>query len=238
MNENKVRIKVKPKKDVEDSNVLKIKPKICSNTSNVNLEYYVISSDFSPSLPLLEETFDVFDLLKQKNALDIESKIVFNLAKPSPINPTFGDHHSSPNSVVSQKLADIISSFNIDNIQMLPSVIVDDDGATYENYYLVHIYNYIDCLDKTRSIIEIDNSTKSTSIKKMRLSSMTLNKIDLPKRLIFKLEEIPHLKIYHKSIVDAITSSEITGLKFYTIKDWYDGMQFDSFLKNKTIHTF
>ncbi len=209
----------------DDSKSLKI--------TNINADYFVLSTDFAPEHALLEEDDELANLLKKNNEIEqSENPIILNIARPYPKKIEICDYHSSPNAVISSKVVSVLCSFKtIYGIQLLPCSIADNDGNIYENYFLMHIYNNIDCIDYKRSELDIRKKTKSKSIKKLRLNNVALNKINITERMIFRPEGAEHLKIFHKSIVEAIEKTEIVGLKFYNIKEYYDGIQFDSFFK-------
>lgn len=201
--------------------------------SNINSDYFILSSDFEATHPILEEDDELARALRKDTMLDdVKEDIVLNIAKPYPKKIEMCDYHSSPNAVISAKVVTVLCSFKtIYGIQLLPVNIADNDGNMYPNYYLMHIYNNIDCIDHKRSTFDVNDRTQSKSIKKLRLNNVSLNKISLSDRLIFRPEGARHLKIFHKSVVEVIEKSDIVGLRFYNIKEYYDGVQFDSFFK-------
>lgn len=209
----------------DDSRTIKV--------SNINSDYFILSSDFEPEHPILEEDDELARLLRKDGMIDdIEKDIILNVAKPYPKKIEVCDYHSSPNAVISAKIVTVLCSFKtIYGIQLLPVTIADNDANMYPNYYLMHIYNNIDCIDHKRSTIDVNQKTQSKNIKKLRLNNVSLNKVSLSERLIFRPEGARHLKIFHKSIVEAIEKADIVGLRFYNIKEYYDGIQFDSFFK-------
>ncbi len=204
--------------------------------SNINADYFVLSSDFAAVHPILEEDYDLTTLLKKDIMLtdeETERQIVLNVARPYPKKIEICDYHSSPNPVISTKVVTALCSLKtIYGIQLLPCTIVDHESNEYQNYYLMHIYNQIECIDYKRSEFKVNEKTGSKTIQKIRLNNVSLNKISITNRLVFRPEGAKHLKIFHKSVVEAIQRAEVVGLKFYTMKDYYDGVQFDSFLKN------
>jgi hypothetical protein len=60
----------------------------------------------------------------------------------------------------------------------------------------------------------------SYSIDRFTLDKEVLGKIPLEERLIFRLEEDETMKLYHKSIVDAIMAVNPTGVQFTKVEDW------------------
>jgi len=75
------------------------------------------------------------------------------------------------------------------------------------------------------SISKIDGEIRN--VMRFFLDTDALAKIPLEKRLVFLLEEDMPKQIYHKSVVDAIMSVNPTGVGFYQIPEWYEGIQFD-----------
>ena len=131
------------------------------------------------------------------------------------------DFHRSPYTIVSKKIYDVLCKINIEGVQHIPAAIIGKKDERYENYYYVHICNYISALDKEKSIYKWDNFINTADIEKLYIDKTVLEKIPLEKRLVFKLKENPIFEIYHKSIVDKIMETKPEGIHFSGILGWH-----------------
>ena len=131
------------------------------------------------------------------------------------------DFHRSPYSVVSQKIYDVLCKINMEGVQYIPAAIIGKKDERHENYYYLHICNYIGALDKEKSICKWDKTANTADIEKLYLDKAALEKIPLEKRLVFKLKENPVFEIFHKSVVDQIMETKPEGIRFGGILGWH-----------------
>ncbi len=190
-------------------------------------EYYLIGSDNTPSVPSLKQGDGTRSLmfLIRETPIELSYPLKLCFRKPIPRKPRMVDYHSLPDSVFSQKIADVLQPMNIEGLQLVPTTVVGNDGAEYENYYIAHIYKHISCMDMYNSkytISPLDGDV--TDIRRFFLDKEKLAKIPLEKRLIFLLKEDIAKRIYHKSIADAIMATNPVGIQFYPIQEWYEGI--------------
>jgi hypothetical protein len=61
----------------------------------------------------------------------------------------------------------------------------------------------------------------------MVLDTTTLSKIPLKDRLCFRLGELFTHQLFHKSIVEKITETNPTGIRFIKVEDYNVGSAFD-----------
>lgn len=54
-----------------------------------------------------------------------------------------------------------------------------------------------------------------------------LKTIPLEGRLVFFLSENGVKQFFHKSVVDVIMATNPEGLRFYNVREWKEGMQFN-----------
>jgi hypothetical protein len=132
------------------------------------------------------------------------------------------DYHTSPYSVISKKIYDALCNINIEGVQYIPATIIGKKDERYENYYYVHIYNYLSVIDREKSIYEWDDFIKVASpIDKLILDKKLLEEIPLEKRLVFKLKENNTFELFHKKIVDAIMETKPIGIRFSGVLGWH-----------------
>jgi hypothetical protein len=89
--------------------------------------------------------------------------------------------------VISNNLYNILSVMDIQGIQFIPVTLVENDVVKYTDFWYVHIYNF--------------------------LSEDEINKIDLEKRLVFKLKGKNGYFLFHKSIMEKIIVVNPVGVK-------------------------
>ncbi|WP_029904951.1 imm11 family protein [Prevotella sp. 10(H)] len=146
--------------------------------------------------------------------------------------PEMMDYHTDGvYEVVSDKIFSVFEPLKIEKIQLVSSSICDKIGGTllYKNYYYLHVYNYIQCLDKKLSdIVMLDEELGIImAINKIVLDKGVLSSIPLEKRLIFRLKESERYVLYHGSVVRKIMESNPSGLRFVKVEDYNQGSAFD-----------
>lgn len=193
-------------------------------------DYYLIGSDNTPSIPLLRPGDDMDDMfLMEDFPVELpDSPLELCFRSPVPAKPRMADFHLMPSSVFSQKIYEVLQPMNIEGMQLIPATVIGKKGEEYENYWIAHIYNKIECIDREHSAYEIsplDGWVKN--IRKLFLDTDKLAKTPLEKRLVFLPKEDRSKRIYHKIIVDAIMAINPIGVKFYPILQWHEGIQFE-----------
>jgi len=189
-------------------------------------EYYRVHRKNDNTIPLLDSDEDCPIYLSQKEPIENPKLMLFQFGDPVPKNPRMADYHSSPHSVISKKIYDVLSPLDIYGIQLLPARIRGNDDEEFSNYWAIHIYNKIKCVDAALSDCVI-KTIRLFKVKKLVFDKQILGSIPLNKRLIFRLGEDSSYQIFHKSIVDSIMSVNPEGIKFTNIEDWTDGSFFN-----------
>jgi hypothetical protein len=132
--------------------------------------------------------------------------------------------------LVNDELREEMKHFEIDYFQLYPSVIIDDEGEYHENFWLLHVYEKLDCLDFDRCVIDdYDPEARKHDVDKYYLSDSALSAIPEERRLIFRPEKA-HMgyTFVHQKIVDIFNSQGVDSLRFIKVSDWEMGMQFES----------
>ena len=186
-------------------------------------EYYLIGGDGDTSTPLLAPDEDQpLRILHKEMPYESLEPIRLRFNNPIPRNPKMRDYHSLPYSVVSKKVRDVLVPMDIYGVQLIPAIIRNElDGSVYQDYYIIHVFNQIECLDREKAeYTECDITIgRIGEIQKLVLDQQKLNSLPLEERMIFYLKEDISKRIYHKSIVDAVMAIEPDGLKFGKIED-------------------
>jgi hypothetical protein len=193
-------------------------------------DYYLLLAANEHSIPSIIQNSDSdLDLDLEEGHLDEIDLIEFEFDEPYPKKPKMADYLDGGGiGVISEKIIDIVKPLNIYQVQLVPAVISNPRNNEIYNYYYLHIYNYINCLDKNKSVFEGDEELETVNIiEKMVLDTTVLAKIPLEERLIFRLGELYTHQLFHKSIVDKIMESKPSGIRFVKVEDYHIGSAFD-----------
>lgn len=193
---------------------------------SVNTEYYVIGRANNNNHPLLGWGQSSLPFNKGK-PVQVTEPIKLVLGPPIPDHPVMADYHSLPRPVIGKKIKDVLEPLNIDGIQLVPAKVdARDKGLGVLDYWLVHVFNEIECMDKDKSISTYDSLGDASDIKKLVLSETELNPIPLDMRLIFRLAECSPTHLFHQSIVDKILAVKPEGVRFIRVDQWSHGSSF------------
>ena len=149
---------------------------------------------------------------------------------PLPDKPEMGDFHSCAyKAIVSETIKNIINLINLKEVQFIPATICNQAGEIVEGYYIIHIYHFIQAMDKEKSDWEEDddNPERAFSIDELVLDNEKLDKIPLEDRLVFALKEHPLTTVYHRSVIDKILALQPTGLGVYCLAEWNGSNPFE-----------
>ena len=194
-------------------------------------EYYVVFPQITADVPRVTVSSDleVNLALKIKHPLNEISFIEFEFREPYPKKPKIVDYFTNGGfGTISEKLNQVLEPLNIKGIQLIPATVDNPKSREiYKNYYFLHIYNYLNCLDMDKS-----NYTKSLIgtirvIEKIVLDTAVLSKIPLEDRLIFRLGELYTFSLFHQSVVEKIMAVNPEGLRFVKVEDFNEGSAFD-----------
>ena len=184
-------------------------------------DYYVIEITNDSNYPLLTvkqggEYQESEEFIQNPDIME------YRLAKPVPSKPVMADYHSSPYSVVSKKIGNELAKLNLKEVQLIPATITGKNDEQHEEYFFLHIYNYIVALDRQKSIYKWDDFLEEANpIEKIVLSEEALKAIPLEERLVFRLRENFMFELFHKSIVDAIMATNPEGIQFTKVEDYH-----------------
>lgn len=184
-----------------------------------DFEYYRVHRKNDKTIPLLDPDSGCPRYLSKKVPIEDPELMVFKLGQPVPKAPKMADYHSSPNSVISKKIYDVLSPLKIEGLQLLPSTIRVNDDEVYSNYWAMHIYQRIQCINAAKSDCVIDDISLGY-VKKLVLDHDALKAIPLKNRLIFRLQEDRSYELFHASVVDAIMKVNPEGIRFTNINEW------------------
>ncbi len=194
--------------------------------TNYNEEYFYLDST-GDSFPMIQyaagnicDSMELFDDI----VLDTNEVRYLCFAKPIPRSPKLADFHflqeNSP--AISERLKQVLESFNLKSVQFLPAVIRDKSDTEHSGYYIIHVLNLIKCMDKENSEWEPDDDDEEQAfdVEKLVLDNEVLDKIPLEERLVFALWE-NHMKVlFHYSVVEKLLEVTPTGMTIYRLSKW------------------
>jgi len=192
---------------------------------DLNDEYYVLEPDNNNSFPMIGAS------IRPKSLGEVvrgEYSLNLYLDDPVPQKPEFVDFHTSGSApVVSKAMKDLLEPLGIFGIQFLKGTKGDVIEDLELDYYLLHIYSRIVCVDRKKSDIDEDEKGGYVSdVKSLIIDSEALLKTPEKNRLIFKVREYGVIQLFHKTIVDVIESAGLKGLRFIPVKKWNDNAAF------------
>ncbi|MCI5058725.1 MAG: hypothetical protein MRY83_21615 [Flavobacteriales bacterium] len=189
-------------------------------------DYYVILSSNEPSVPLLNEDDEGPRYFHKKVEIENPELMKFKIGHPIPKKPVLADYLSTPSSVISKNIFNVLEPLNISGVQLIPAVIRDQiNDKLHKDYWALHIINRIQCIDPVLSDCEIQKRTIAY-VKKIVLDKKALEEIPLEERLVFRMKEHSSKQLFHTTIVDIIMSVNPTGIRFIPIEDYNDGTLF------------
>ena len=192
---------------------------------NSEFNYFRVHRSNDDQIPLLNSDDDCPQYLSKKKSIENPELLLFKFGEPIPRKPKMADYHSSPKSIISKKIFDVLEPLKIEGIQLLPAQIRGKNDDVYSDYWAIHVYNRIRCVDPDLSDCTIDTFNLE-DVNKIVLDEKILSKIPLSKRLVFRLEEDTAFQLFHSSIVDIIMKTNPEGVQFTNINNWHEGSFF------------
>ena len=192
----------------------------------INQDYFVIESGGSNNYPLLEWDQKA-GMFRKGKPVTVTEPIKLRLGAPVPAQPEMVDYHELPEPVVGKRIKNLLEPMDIFGIQLIPARIPVENEIY--NYWLLHVFNEIICVDREKSILEIDEDDGGIlDIAQLVLDEKILQEIPLEKRLIFVLRESTSTYLFHRSIKDAIMALDPApkGVQFFCANVWGSGAVF------------
>lgn len=192
-------------------------------------EYFVIEAENNKPYPMFAWDQSIGDYGLGHPVQAESEPIQFIFGDPIPENFEWADYHVAPQPVFSTRLASVVQPLDLLGIQFVPAKVSGSNGpfAVIHDYWFVHIFNRIACLDKNQSEFDSYDDGNIFSIDELVLDEDVLNKIDEKDRLLFELAEKTSVLIIHKSLKDIIESIHSTGIRFFPVSQWNSDSAFD-----------
>ena len=194
-----------------------------------NEEYYIVFDNYNDEtlyLSPLQKTFDR-NYTYTKAIMGQDPFFFENAYKDKDLlnsiqRPIKNAHLNLNYPIVSDKIKDDINNFKIDNFQLYPTIIIDDNGDFYDNFWFFNIFNKTNVLNLKRCII--DDYDKRHDIDKYYLDSNKLDIIPEEQRLVFIPEKASGAPVFlHQKVVDIFNKHKVDTLKFIRVSEWEMG---------------
>ena len=182
-------------------------------------KYYRIFS-VGANVPTIKDKSSIGYLYDRSIEIEGEVTMRFDFSEPIPRNPVLADYLSSPKTVFSQKIYEVLKPLDIKNIQWLPAIIEGLNGEEYADYWGLRILKKRECLDRELSDCEFE-TFGLWDVKRLVIDKKKLENIPLEERLIFIMGEHSY-DLFHESIVEKIMSVNPTGLRFVDLEHFND----------------
>lgn len=177
------------------------------------------------------------EVLKETEELNISRPIKFitdnqELKKEYGIGEVLGDlHRCMSGFVISTKVKDHLIRLPNRNIQYIPAIIIDINQKWHENYWYMHIYDELECLDAVNATVEEYKELPDDApldVIDYSLDGKVLNDIPEKERMLFRLggNVYETRTLVHNDLVNWIRESHLTGFRFFRVDEFEDGMQF------------
>ncbi|GHV96797.1 hypothetical protein AGMMS50293_31170 [Spirochaetia bacterium] len=167
-------------------------------------------------------------LIHSNNILEMSVPVEFEFNIRMGGGATLGDYHDYPPDkvmVFSSRIIGLLQSMNISNLQFIPARIYKHKpkDTFSDDYSILHILKKIKCLDKEKSIWKAGFEGEVVGISSLVLDEKSLKNFPLNERLIFQLDEKPHIILFHKSIAEKINLLDPKGIYFYDLATFCSG---------------
>jgi hypothetical protein len=187
-------------------------------------DYFVIMRAGPSSYPLLE--WDEYRVgFVRPLPVKVTAPVKLRLGAPVPRAPVMVDYHSLPEPVVSERIKGTLESLDLFGMQLVPAdVKVKADDV--RRYWLLHVFNWIACIDRQRSVCKFDSDGDALGISKLVLDEKVLEAIPPERRRAFVLSESPSVYLFHQSVVEQVLALQPEGLRFIRVDQWNDSAGF------------
>ena len=199
--------------------------------NELDKEYYVMSMDGANNHPMLAwGSIDFAPFLKaqpvDENLFELPLKLIFD--EPYPAQYEMADLLMLASIFgVSEQFKKLFEEMDIYGVQFVSAEIKSNKGDIIKGHSALHIWNKLPAIDKDNyEGSPVNRFGNILSLSKFSLNSSALEEIDLEKRLIFGLSENSTMYLVHKTIYEAITAANLTGVCFFRVDEWDEDAMF------------
>ncbi len=191
-------------------------------------EYYVIERENNDNYPLFawDQPENEYNLGKP---VEWREPLKFRLGQPVPRKPEWVDYHELPNPVISKAFLEALLPLDLYGAQYVPAKVRNQEKRLSKprDYWLLHIWNRIECLDREKSELELLPSGRIFSIHRLVLDEKALGRVEPERRMIFGVAEKTTVSLVHERVKEAIESVEPKGVRFFKASEWNSDIIFE-----------
>lgn len=182
-------------------------------------EYFVMERENNDQYPLFawDQTENVYNLGRP---VAYTEPLKFCLDEPLSRKFEWADYHSLPGPVISKRILDALLPLDLYGVQFVPAKVSNPYDKELRDYWFVHVWNRIACLDMEKSKLELYDDGDVAGIHWMVLNEEILSMFEPHKRMIFELEEDCTVHLVHKIVKEAIESVHPKGVRFFKAREW------------------
>jgi hypothetical protein len=163
--------------------------------------------------------------LLSEEVLD-ETKRILSIWFIEPMPPIeFADFHNleATNLVVSEQIKNVLESFNLKDVQLIPAVILDKKEKQHDGFYIIKVNNLLKVMDKENSSWEeYEKKLGKGSIGELVLDNEVMDKIPLEERFVFAAWEDNGKVLFHHFVIEKMLELNPKGLNITGLIDWWD----------------
>lgn len=165
--------------------------------------------------------------------------LIFTNAYPDRFGPgkhpeTLTDvHFRGAHMMAREWFKDFLAQFDIDDLQLYPSIYIDTSGNYHDGYWFLNITEELDCWDRVDSDYEepdIDEDDEDAdlefpTIARYSLDARILDRIPEEQRLIFRMGGTDDPLVFiHNKVRQFLEQRSATGIRLFRVTDYVKGM--------------
>lgn len=202
-----------------------------SNTNDeYDSDYYIVFTELTcnESYATINTLGDDEEIIFTKHAIKPTKPLKFRvfgneLADIHPLGGAF---------VISEKIKHLIASFRINRISLHPATLIDQTDTLHTNYWYLHPYNYLACLNLNTTQYQERQWGKNPedsykNVRRFSLDTMMLDEISEEHRLIIPVGNNTLFQplLFHKTIVKKMVAIHAKGFRFIPVHQYEKGME-------------
>jgi len=199
--------------------------------NELDKEYYVMSMDGANNHPMLAwGKTKIGPFLKAKPIDENQYELPLNLlfSEPYPAQYEMADLLMLATLFcISEQFKKLFDDMGIYGVQFVPAEVKSNKGEIIKGHSVFHVWNKLEAIDKDNYIGgEPDMFNTILDLEKFSLDVTLMESIPLEKRLIFGLLEKKTIILVHKTVYEAITAANLTGIRFFRVDEWDEDAMF------------
>ena len=203
--------------------------------SKLEDQYYVIFPDslFIERVNYFDFDEDAGDREAYYNELSMDDGPV-HFENDSDLDPETSEFNpisfSLPSIILHNSVLGEITSEGIYGGRLFPAVYEENEHQHHEGYFLINIFNELQCWDPKKSTYESDEDDTDVSMQSYRFNEDKLLAINESERLIFKMGGVARPLIFmHERIIQHFKQNNVQGFLSFKVTEYQFGMEFSEY---------